>query len=102
MQKSTFTFGTRRDYRGILEGERYVGFFDDRAEYEQESDSGTVESEYWLQRWLAIAQSIGISKTEMLENYYYDEFIAMLDAYNDMHRIDSESESGKEYYADDF
>lgn len=38
----------------------------------------------------------------MLENYYYDEFIAMLDAYNDMHRIDSESESGKEYYADDF
>lgn len=38
----------------------------------------------------------------MLENYYYDEFIAMLDAYNDMHRIDFESESGKEYYADDF
>lgn len=37
----------------------------------------------------------------MLENYYYDEFIAMLDAYNDMHRIDSDNESGKEYYAEE-
>nr|DAN68669.1 MAG TPA: hypothetical protein [Caudoviricetes sp.] len=36
----------------------------------------------------------------MLENYYYDEFIAMLDAYNDMHRIDVEN-SSKECYADE-
>lgn len=37
----------------------------------------------------------------MLENYYYDEFIAMLDAYNDMHRIDKDDNNGKECYADE-
>ena len=37
----------------------------------------------------------------MFNSYYYDEFIAMMDAYNDMHRIDKDSEDGKEYYADE-
>ena len=101
MHKSPLPFRACGDYRSVLENQRYVGFFDDRAEPDEASSSDTVKSEYWLQRWLAIAQSVGINKSEMFNSYYYDEFIAMMDAYNDMHRIDKDSEDGKEYYADE-
>ena len=59
------------------------------------------QDEYWLQRWLAVAQSIGISKQELFEQYCYDEFIAMMDAYNEMHSIDSDNARDEEVYADE-
>ena len=37
----------------------------------------------------------------MFNNYYYDEFIAMMDAYNDMHRIDKDTTQSEEVYADE-
>lgn len=30
---------------------------------------------------------MGISRRELLEEYYFDEFILTLDAYNELHRI---------------
>ena len=50
--------------------------------------------------WLAIAQSIGLSKSELLNEYYYDEFIAMMDEYNDMNKLDKDKD--EEIFADDF
>ena len=47
-------------------------------------------AEYWLQKWIAVAESIGVSKKSLLEDYYFDEFLAVLDAYNDLHRIDKD------------
>lgn len=35
-----------------------------------------------------------------MNSYYYDEFIAMIDAYNDMHRIDNDTKN-EEVYADE-
>ncbi len=36
----------------------------------------------------------------MLEEYYYDEFIAMMDAYNDIHSIDGSGD--EEVFADEY
>lgn len=47
-----------------------------------------AHTDYWLQRSIAIAQTIGVNKKQLLEDYYFDEFIAMLDEYNEIHRID--------------
>lgn len=74
--------------------------FRQRAPLEIE-DGRTEAGEYWLQRWLAIARSVGIGKHELLEEYYYDEFIAMMDAYNDMHNIDG-SGADEEVFADEY
>lgn len=55
-------------------------------------DPNEQNSKNWLQRWIAIAESIGISKSELLNDYYYDEFLVVLDEYNELHKIDT---SGK-------
>lgn len=47
-----------------------------------------------------MGQSVGISKSELIGSYYYDEFIAMMDEYNDMHRYEKDDE--EEIYADEF
>ena len=39
--------------------------------------------------------------SEIFNNYYYDEFLAMMDAYNDMHRIDKDNTQSEEVYADE-
>lgn len=44
-------------------------------------------------------QSVQISKTDLLENYYYDEFIAMMDEYNSVH--DLNNDTIVEVYADE-
>jgi hypothetical protein len=41
-----------------------------------------------------------LPKSELLNNYYYDEFIAMMDEYNDMHRMDKDKEETA--FAEDF
>ena len=87
------------NYHLVPGNEWYVRFFRERAEAKR-ADRTDPDSEYRLQRWLAIAQSIQLPKSELLNNYYYDEFIAMMDEYNDMHT--PESERVEEVYADDF
>ena len=42
---------------------------------------------------------ISLSKTELTEHYYFDEFLAMMDAYADIHNIDREQVG--EVYADE-
>lgn len=44
---------------------------------------------------------MGIPKSVLLNDYYYDEFIAVMDEYNEMHRIEHPDED-KAVYADDF
>lgn len=61
-----------------------------------------AHTEYWLQRWIAIAQSIGIDKNTLFCEYYFDEFLAMLDEYNDMHKIITEDAGIEEVSAEDW
>ena len=56
----------------------------------------------WLQRWLAIAETIGISKSELLQDYYYDEFLVVLDEYNELHKFDQKKEDIEEVDAGDW
>lgn len=45
---------------------------------------------------------MGITKREMLESYYLDELLLVLDAYADMHKTDRDRENEyKEVYADE-
>lgn len=63
-------------------------------------DERKYTGKYWLQRWLAAAQSVGITKSELFNQYYYDEFIAVMDEYNDMHTLDRDKE--ETVFADEF
>ncbi len=38
----------------------------------------------------------------MLNEYHYDEFVAMMDEYNDMHRLDKDEDKDEEVFAEDF
>ena len=69
-------------------------FFRQRAPAEK---SGRTE--FWFQRWLAIGKSIGLSKSEMLNDYYFDELLAMFDEYGDIN--DPTRERVEEVYADE-
>lgn len=64
-------------------------------------ETQAAHTEYWMQRWIAIAESIGISKESLINNYYFDEFLLVLDEYNKMHSYSEKTEI-KEVYADDF
>lgn len=81
--------------------EHFINFFYERSCTEDETDATTTSerTEYWLQRFVAIAQSIGISKHELLYDYYYDEFLVVMEAYNDMHSLNTDKE--KEVFADE-
>lgn len=70
---------------------RFNGFFEARLEEGQADDRQVPGApDTWLQKWIAIAASIGISRRELLEEYYFDEFILTLDAYNELHAIQTE------------
>ncbi|MFD3260837.1 hypothetical protein ACE3MQ_19775 [Paenibacillus lentus] len=43
---------------------------------------------------------MGISKREFLEDYYYDEFIMVLEQYNEMHALPTE-DADEEVFADE-
>ena len=58
-------------------------------------------TEYWLQRWIAIAESMGIGKKSMFSDYYFDEFLTVLDEYNAMHSIET-AEDLQEVGAEDW
>ena len=74
-------------YQRILENQRAERFFQERVGADKEK---AADTKYWLQRWIAIAESIGIGKKELLEDYYLDEFLAVMDAYAQMHKIERE------------
>ena len=76
-------------WRGLLADERHVGFFRTRVGANQTQAADTDPS-HWLQRWIAIAIALGISKQSLLTGYYMDEFLLVLDSYNDMHKIDKD------------
>ena len=61
-----------------------------------------VHTDYWIQKWIAIAESVGISKKSLLEDYYFDEFLLVLDAYNDMHNPEKDEDKIEEVDADDW
>jgi hypothetical protein len=64
--------------------------------------SQTARADFWLQKWIAIAESIGISKCALLEDYYFDEFLSVLDAHNEMHSVKKDSEAVEEVDADNW
>jgi hypothetical protein len=47
---------------------------------------------------------MGISKKELLEDYYYDEFILLMEQYNAMHEVkpSEKDREVEEVYADQF
>jgi DNA-binding SARP family transcriptional activator len=47
-------------------------------------------TDYWLQRWIAIGEKHRHMQTQLLEDYYMNEFLAVLDAYNEMHKVEKE------------
>jgi hypothetical protein len=56
------------------------------------SEGHASHTEYWLQKWIAIAESIGIPKRALLDDYFFDEFLTVLDAYNEMHSVSKDDE----------
>ena len=45
---------------------------------------------------------MGISKDELLNGYYLDEFLAVLDAHNEMNRFDAGEDKVEEVSAEDW
>lgn len=91
---------TQRDFgycERVLENERAERFFQERVGVNKEK---AADTKYWLQRWIAIAESVGIGKKELLEDYYLDEFLAVMDAYSDMHKVERAEDNVIEMTAD--
>lgn len=44
---------------------------------------------------------MNISKQELLENYYMDEFLTVLDKYNEMHKYEPNEEKAVPTHAED-
>lgn len=61
-------------------------------------------NDYWLQDIIVAALEIGISKKELMNEYYFDEISIIFDRYNAMHKIDKKDESEEEecYWSDCF
>jgi len=57
-------------------------------------------SEAWLQKIIAAAQSIGIGKRALMEDYYLDEFMVILQEHNKM-QMPSEKPQDEEVFADE-
>ena len=83
----------------MVGAERFNSFFQERLDETEAIDPD--ENRYWLQRWIAVAETIGISKKQLLQDYYYDEFLVVLDEYNELHKIDS-SEKIEQVSAEDW
>lgn len=60
----------------------------------------TVNNEYWLQDLIVSALELGISKKELLEDYYWDEIPLIFERYNALHSSKKE-ETTEEAYIDD-
>lgn len=56
------------------------------------------DNDYWLQDIIVAGLEIGISKKELLEDYYFDEISIIFDRYNKMHKIDEEDNEEEVYW----
>ena len=92
-----------------MENQRAERFFQERVGADK---TKAADTKYWLQRWIAIAESIGIGKKELLEDYYLDEEAPETEEEGDLDEEDPEteedeyldeedSEIDEDYYLDD-
>jgi hypothetical protein len=58
------------------------------------------ENEFWLQDLIVAGLAIGISKKELLEDYYWDEIPLIFEAYSRLHDT-KKKEEVEEAYIDD-
>jgi len=63
------------------------------ADSESKRQADEVDSRYWLQKVIAAALKIGISKKELFEDYYFDEICIVFSEY---YRRGEEAESEPE------
>ena len=54
------------------------------------------DNDYWLQDIIVAALEIGISKKELMNEYYFDEISIIFDRYNVMHKIDKKEDNEEE------
>lgn len=80
----------------ILDGKK-DGFCSDNCKTEHAEK--LKDSEYFLQDWLVVAREMGISKQELFEDYYMDEFIILTKRRK---KIFDQKEDSSEVYADEF
>ncbi|HPR79355.1 MAG TPA: hypothetical protein PLR69_12220, partial [Candidatus Limiplasma sp.] len=59
---------------------------------DRDGDKVRRNPEKWVQRLIATALTIGISKRELFEDYYPGEVIAVLDEWNAIHGDDGPAE----------
>lgn len=71
--------------------ERHDRFFRGRVGAAEKNAADTDSK--WLQKWIAIGETIGISKKDILEGYYLDEFLTVLDMYNEIQSLDKKKET---------
>lgn len=58
------------------------------------------ENKFWLQDLIVAGLAIGISKKELLEDYYWDEVPLIFESYSKLHSSKKE-ETVEEAYIDD-
>lgn len=78
-----------------MEGKRIRKFF-----YSNEAGSGEVFNPNWLQRIIATCTKIGISKKELMEDYYPNEIALVMQEYAELNKVESTDE--EEVSADEF
>jgi hypothetical protein len=66
-----------------LEAKRYAKFFQRCAEGDKPEQPDEAD-EHWFQELIVVAGKIGISKRQLLEDYYYDEIPIIFEKYAEL------------------
>ena len=66
-----------------MEDKRYAKFFQRCAEGNK-SEQPDEADEHWFQELIVVAGKIGISKRQLLEDYYYDEIPIIFEKYAEL------------------
>ena len=66
-----------------MEDKRYAKFFQRCAEGNKSEQPGEAD-EHWFQELIVVAGKIGISKRQLLEDYYYDEIPIIFEKYAEL------------------
>jgi hypothetical protein len=56
--------------------------------------------EHWFQDLIVCSRKIGISKKELLEDYYYDEIGSIFDRYAEISKPGDENSGGEMVYSE--
>jgi hypothetical protein len=78
-----------------------VRLFSSRVKKE-DNNTDQKDLEYWLQKLIVSGLKIGISKRELLNDYYLDEIGEIIFEWNEMHKTDNSESETEEVYADGF